>query len=96
MIYNKAIRKFAYQQNNSEQHCCHFHSCSCSLSYFVYIKCVQPTDSLTRPSELIPPGSPIRFIDICNVARRITSQEEEGEEEAGCEGNQTGEGTSYM
>ena len=27
---------------------------------------LQPTDSLNRPTELIPPGSPVRFQDLCN------------------------------
>ena len=41
---------------------------SCSLSP------LQPTDSLTlRPKELLPPGSPVRFEDLCNGKKRSST-----------------------
>ena len=41
---------------------------------------LQPTDSLNRPTELIPPGSPVRFQELCN-GKKYTADESPGEQE---------------
>ena len=36
---------------------------------------LQPTDSLNRPRELIPPSSPVRFEDLVNGKKPSTSRD---------------------
>ena len=54
-----------------------------SRSLFNSLSSLQPIDSLTlRPKELIPPGSPVRFEDLCNGKKRSsTADVSPGEDE---------------
>ena len=46
---------------------------ACALRECALFPSLQPADSLNRPTELIPPSSPIRFRDLCNGKNRSST-----------------------